>query len=723
MTVPEPRTLLLVPTDTGVGLTSASLGLLRALDTLGLHTAFLKPFRQDAPGGAEDAAASGLDRSSALVAGLFGLTPPAPLDRATLERRLREDRLDDLMEHAVARHAELAAGGEPPALILVEGLAPGSEPGYAARLNAQLAHALDAGILLVADGDPAEPRTLAERLDLHAQAVEGDGGSRLLGCLLMRLPADEADPADPVASEVPPERARARLDEWRDRLARLAPGLPPLVGAVPFQPALSAPRTLDVARELDARLLHAGDAAERRVLGTHLCARSAARALHVFAPGRLIVAPGDRDDILLATALAAMNGTPLAGLLLTHGAPPEDAMIDFCRPALETGLPVLAVDDDSYATARRLDRLNRDIPVDDPQRAERVARFVAAHLDLDWLRDTLSQGVAHRLSPAAFRHRLVQLARRDRRRVVLPEGDEPRTLAAAIVCQRRGIADCVLLGRREALEDVARRQGLSLPETLTVIDPEAVRRRYVAPMVARREGRLDALTAEAQLHDPLVLGTMMLAEGEVDGLVAGARHTTANVLRPAFQLIGTAPGYRRVSSIFFMLLPEQVVVYGDCAVNPDPDAETLAEIALQSARSAAAFGIEPRVALLSYSTGASGEGAGVDKVREATRLARRRAPSLILDGPLQYDAAAIESVGRQKAPDSPVAGRATVFVFPDLNTGNTTYKAVQRSAHVVSVGPMLQGLAKPVNDLSRGATVDDIVYTIALTAIQAGQDD
>jgi phosphate acetyltransferase len=242
-------------------------------------------------------------------------------------------------------------------------------------------------------------------------------------------------------------------------------------------------------------------------------------------------------------------------------------------------------------------------------------------------------------------------------------------------------------------------------------------------MVERRPDRLNALTAADQLQDNVVLGTMMLAEGEVDGLVSGAIHTTANTVRPAFQLIRTAPGYRQVSSIFFMLLPEQVVVYGDCAVNPDPDAEALAEIAIQSARSAAAFGIEPRVAMISYSTGESGSGADVEKVRQATRIAREREPGLCIDGPLQYDAAAIESVGRQKAPDSPVAGRATVFVFPDLNTGNTTYKAVQRSAGVVSVGPMLQGLNKPVNDLSRGALVDDIVYTIALTAIQAVQQD
>ena len=239
-------------------------------------------------------------------------------------------------------------------------------------------------------------------------------------------------------------------------------------------------------------------------------------------------------------------------------------------------------------------------------------------------------------------------------------------------------------------------------------------------MVELRKGKgLNAPMAEAQLEDTVVLGTMMLALDEVDGLVSGAIHTTANTIRPALQLIKTAPGYNLVSSVFFMLLPDQVLVYGDCAVNPDPNAEQLAEIALQSAASAQAFGIPPRVAMISYSTGDSGSGEEVEKVRTATRLAREKRPDLLLDGPLQYDAAAIESVGRQKAPNSPVAGRATVFVFPDLNTGNTTYKAVQRSADCISVGPMLQGLRKPVNDLSRGALVDDIVYTIALTAIQA----
>ncbi len=282
----------------------------------------------------------------------------------------------------------------------------------------------------------------------------------------------------------------------------------------------------------------------------------------------------------------------------------------------------------------------------------------------------------------------------------------------------------MLVGDPKAINDVAVSHGIELPPELEILDPAKVRGSYVAPMVELRKSKgLTPPQAEAQLEDNVVLATMMLAMGDVDGLVSGAVHTTASTVRPALQLIKTAPGNSIVSSVFFMLMPDQVLVYGDCAINPDPSADELAEIACQSAESARSFGIDPRVAMISYSTGTSGTGSDVDKVRAATLKVMECRPDLLIDGPIQYDAASVESVGKQKAPGSPVAGHANVFVFPDLNTGNTTYKAVQRSANVVSVGPMLQGLRKPVNDLSRGALVDDIVYTIALTAIQVGQSE
>lgn len=336
--------------------------------------------------------------------------------------------------------------------------------------------------------------------------------------------------------------------------------------------------------------------------------------------------------------------------------------------------------------------------------------------------EALLQRSGKRLSPAQFRYNMMENARKADKRIVLPEGAEPRTVEAAVICHEKGIARCVLLAPRAEVEAVAAEKGLKLPESLEIIDPASLIEQYVAPMCELRKSKgLTPEQARGQLQDTVVLGTMMMAQNDVDGLVSGAVHTTANTIRPALQLIKTAPGASLVSSVFFMLLPNQVMVFGDCAVNPNPDAAQLADIAIQSADSAKAFGIEPRVAMISYSTINSGSGPDVDLVVEATRIAKEKRPDLDLDGPLQYDAATVPSVGKAKAPNSTVAGQATVVVFPDLNTGNCTYKAVQRNANVLSVGPMLQGLRKPVNDLSRGALVEDIVYTIALTAIQAAQ--
>jgi len=313
-----------------------------------------------------------------------------------------------------------------------------------------------------------------------------------------------------------------------------------------------------------------------------------------------------------------------------------------------------------------------------------------------------------RISPAAFRFKLTDLARKAGKTIVLPEGDEPRTVKAAAICAERGIAKSVLLADPESVKKVAAEQGMTLGADVTIINPADVRENYVARLVELRKSKgLTEEQARAQLEDTVVLGTMMLEAGEVDGLVSGAVHTTANTIRPPMQIIKTAPGSSIISSVFFMLLPDQVLVYGDCAVNPEPTAEQL--------------GLNPKVAMLSYSTGTSGSGQSVEKVKEATRIAQEKRPDLLIDGPLQYDAAVMKDVAASKAPNSKVAGQANVFVFPDINAGNIGYKAVQRSADLVAVGPMLQGMRKPVNDLSRGALVDDIIYTIALTAIQAAQ--
>ena len=324
------------------------------------------------------------------------------------------------------------------------------------------------------------------------------------------------------------------------------------------------------------------------------------------------------------------------------------------------------------------------------------------------------------ITPAVFQQRLMYLAGQAHKKIVLPEGTEPRTLQAAYICAERDLAECVLLGDKEQISNVLQQYQLKLHDKFIILNPQEIKEKYVQPLVELRQHKgLTEEEARLQLEDAVVVGTMMLYLGEVDGLVSGAIHTTASTIRPALQIIKTKQDVRLVSSVFFMCLPKQVLLYGDCAINPKPTAEELADIAIQSADSAIHFGFPARVAMLSYSTGASGEGEDVVKVQIATAIVRQKRPDILIAGPIQYDAAINPEVAALKMPQSKVAGKANVFIFPDLNAGNITYKAVQRSTGILCIGPMLQGLCKPVNDLSRGCSVDDIVFTIAVTAVQA----
>ena len=685
------RSLLVAPVADHAAMARTCLGLLRALDRRGVKVAYVKPVAQPRADGRPD-------QSSELVAAITALRPPEPIATAQLEELLGEGELDVVLEKIVAAWKPVYGGSD---VVVIQGLSSGPSRLYASSLNEALARALDADVVLAgswpADGDV---EGLAEQFAIAASGYVAGEQARVVGCVIHGLPA-----ADTAAA------AGLRAALARRQLA--------VAAEVPYRPELTWPRIRDLVRHLHPQVLHEGDMS-RRIRDVAVFAQGIPGGLHALDTGRLVVVPGDRHEVIMAAYLTELSGTHLAGLLLSTGTAPDPRISELTRATSAAGLPVLLVPDDSYQTATRVRDLDPGLPADDLERIESVTENIADALDPPWLESLTGASRSRRLSPAAFRYQLTEQARAADALVVLPEGTERRTIRAAVACAERGIARCLLLGSPNKVAVRAGQLGLRLPEGVTVLDPQAVAERYVAPLaeLRRHKGWTEDVARE-HLADPVTVGTMMLHQGEVDGLVSGAVHTTASTVRPALQIIGPKPGARLVSSVFFMCLPDEVVVYGDCAINPQPDAEDLADIAIQSAASARLFGIEPRVAMISFSTGTSGTGSDVDKVAEATRIVREREPDLLVDGPLQYDAAAIASVGQAKRPGSQVAGRASVFVFPDLDTGNTTYKAVQRSARVVSIGPMLQGLAKPVNDLSRGALVEDIIYTIALTAIQA----
>lgn len=703
------HTIMLIPIGTGVGVTSISLGLVRAFAREGVKVSFFKPVAQPKP------TYIGPEASTAVIKAGTDLDLPEPIEVSRMETLLSSGDDSTLLEEIIANFENHAAASGAD-VIIVEGLVPVEKHPFANRLNKQIASGIDADIVFVTQPGNGGAQEIRERLELAVNTYVEGARNRVLGCVINKVGASVDSHGVPTQLEVGKpsgDLSNMNLDDIAKVLA-----------SIPWNPSLNAARASDLASYLQCQVLNEGELATRRLSEVVFCARDVQNMVDYIKPGSLLVTSGDRSDIIISIALAAMNGTKIGALLLTGGYNLDERVKKLCEQAFATGLPILQTEDHTWQTAIDLQHFNTEIPADDAERINLIADYVAGFIDKNWL-ETQSEQNAHvrLLSPAAFRYKLTERARAERKRIVLPEGNEPRTVKAAAICAARGIATPVLLGNPEEIQRVAAQQGVVLGEGVEIIDPVASRENYVERLVELRKSK--GLTPEAareQLEDNVVLGTMMIERNEVDGLVSGAVHTTANTIRPPLQIIKTAPGSSLVSSVFFMLLPDQVLVYGDCAINPDPTAEQLAEIAIQSSDTAKAFGIEPRVAMLSYSTGTSGKGEDVEKVRTATEIAKTKRPDLVIDGPLQYDAAIMADVAASKAPNSPVAGKATVFIFPDLNTGNIAYKAVQRSAKLVSIGPMLQGMKKPVNDLSRGALVDDIVYTIAITAIQAQQN-
>ncbi len=566
-------------------------------------------------------------------------------------------------------------------------------------LNARLANEFGASVIPVVGGRKQTAESVRAEMRNAFRAYDG------LGCDVLAMVVNRVAPMD-----------RAQIHEL------LGSQLPVPCYVLPDEPALSAPTVAQITHALDGKVLLGDDSGlARDALDFVFGGAMLPTFLAALTPGCMVVTPGDRADLVVGALAAHSAGTPpIAGVLLTLNERPSDEVLTLAA-RLAPGTPVVSVAGLSFPTAGRLFALEGKLNAATPRKAETALGLFERYVDTGDLLGRVSAPSTDRVTPMMFEHKLLERARSDRRRVVLPEGTEERVLHAVEVLLRRGVCDLTLLGPVDQIRKKAADLGIDLAGA-QLIDPGTceLRERFAEKYAGLRAHKgVSVELAYDVVCDPNYFGTLMVQEGLADGMVSGSVHSTAATIRPAFEIIKTKPDASIVSSVFFMCLADKVLVYGDCAVNPDPNAEQLADIAVQSAATARQFGVEPRIAMLSYSTGTSGTGADVDKVRAATELVRARRDDLKIEGPIQYDAAVEPSVAATKLPDSEVAGQASVLIFPDLNTGNNTYKAVQRSAGAIAVGPVLQGLRKPVNDLSRGALVGDIVNTVAITAIQA----
>lgn len=606
-----------------------------------------------------------------------------------------------LIEKIINKYKELESKCD---FVLLEGTDyEGTSPAFEFDINADIAANLGSPLLVVSN---ACQKTEHEIISATKLAVESfaDKAVDILGVIVNRADIPDRD------------ALRVALRKTLNK-----PEL--LLYIIPEVAILGKPTINDVRKWVGAEVLYGQEGLGAQVDDIVVAAMQIENFMNYIERGSLVVTPGDRSDIIVSSLASRQSSSypDIAGILLTGGLRPGKSVARLIDGWTGVPVPVLLGKEATFQTARRLYNMYGKIEPEDQKKVASALGVFEENVDTDELRLRLNARKSTKMTPQMFEYGLIEKAKKHRQHIVLPEGHDERILQAADILLRRGVVELTILGDPQHIESKISQLGLNL-SGVHLVNP-TVSSDYV-PYVStfmdlRKKKGVSREVASDCMQDPTYFGTMMVYKGQADGMVSGAMNTTAHTIRPAFQIIKTKPGASIVSSVFLMCLKDRVLVFGDCAVNPNPTAQQLAEIAISSAETARIFGVEPRVAMLSYSTGDSGAGGDVDVVIEATRIAREMAPQLLLEGPLQYDAAIDPDVGAKKLPGSKVAGRATVFVFPDLNTGNNTYKAVQRAANAVAIGPVLQGLNKPVNDLSRGCTVADIVNTVAITAIQA----
>jgi len=607
-----------------------------------------------------------------------------------------------MLENILAKYKELESRYD---FVLLEGTDfLGSDLAFESDINAEIASNIGCPVILVSNGLDK----VAEKLIASTQiAIDtfSEKGLDIFATIVNRV--------DPGFEEKVLNGLTCKYIGGQDCLTY----------AIPEDATLGKPTVADVTKWLGAQVLYGQDQLDTPIDDYIVAAMQVGNFLEYIKKGALVITPGDRADVVLACYASRLSTAyqDVAGIVLTGGIEPTPSIKKLIDGWTGVPLPVLLAEGHTYKVARILMDLYGRIESDDQKKIATALGTFEKHVNGEDFRSRLEAKRSSKITPKMFEYSLIDKAKRQRQHIVLPEGTSARILKAADILLRRGVADLTILGKENEVQPLISQLGLDLSgaQLINPAKSEFYEQYWHTYYEMRKAKGVTEEMARDQMLSPTYFGTMMVQMGQADGMVSGSINTTQDTIRPALQIIKTKPGMSIVSSVFLMCLADRVLVFGDCAVNPSPNAQQLAEIAIQSAHTASAFGVEPRIAMLSYSTGSSGSGAEVDKVREATKIAHEMAPELLLEGPLQYDAAIDPEVAALKMPGSAVAGKATVFIFPDLNTGNNTYKAVQRAASAVAIGPVLQGLNKPVNDLSRGCTVEDIVNTVVITAIQA----
>jgi phosphate acetyltransferase len=691
------KTIFIASAEPYTGKSVIALGLINMLLARTSKIGYFKPIiRQTNAGEKEIHIETILDHFSLPIdyADTYAFSGPEVL------RRLESEGMGDIINTIITKYKKLEEAHDFTVIegtdFLGEGIA------FEFEINVSVAKNLGAPVLIVVTG---EQKTTAQIVTAALNVLRNFQGRdlQIIGMVVNRVQPNQVDDV----------RELLRLQLQADMM----------LAVIPWNKSLQSPTLREITKALDGRVLFGEDLLSNQADNYVTGAMMLPGFLNHIKENVLIVTPGDRGDIVIGALQANLSSTypKVAGIVLTAGIALDEPVIRLLQ-GLQTVIPIIAVQKGTFETTTIIGNIHSRITTNNKQKIALAIDTFDKYVDWKALDDKIYTFEPEGITPHMFQYQLVRSAKSQKKHIVLPEGNEDRILKAAARLIKQDVVDLTLLGDPIEITASIRRLGLDLdPAAIRIIDP--INSPYYTPYVEtlyelRKNKNVNMEMARDLMTDVSYFGTMMVYKGDADGMVSGAVHTTQHTIRPALQFIKTKPGVSIVSSVFFMCLPERVSVFGDCAVNPNPTAEQLSEIAISSAESSARFGIEPRIAMLSYSSGSSGEGEDVERVREATKLVRQKRPDLKIEGPIQYDAAVDPLVGKQKMPGSEVAGRASVLIFPDLNTGNNTYKAVQRETGALAIGPMLQGLNKPINDLSRGCTVDDIFNTVVITAIQ-----
>lgn len=694
--------LYITATESRSGKSAISLGvmemLLRKIDRVG----FFRPIIEG------DSGKKILDHDINLIASRFKLGIPHErmygYTKAEAEEMVSRGKREEILEGIIKKYDQLEEVCD---FILCMGTDfASSSAAFEFDINAEISKNLRCPVLLVANAYQKSMENTLRSIEMALESLDEKG------CLTVATIVNRIDQKD--------KKALIKLFKNKDLTKEQ------LIYAMPDEPFLDTPTIGEIANVLNAEILYGEKELNRHAYCFTIAAMQLPNILPRVERGALIITPGDRSDVIVGCVAAASSKVMenISGIILTGGLKPEEVIWKLIKD-ISKKVPILSVKQNTFPTAKIVANIHSKISPDDERKITQALAIFEKNIDIEKLGEKIITTKTSTVTPMMFEYELLQKARRNKQHIVLPEGEEERILRAAEILLSRQVVDITLLGNKEQIREKIAELGLHL-ENAQIIDPP--KSDYFDDYVntyyeLRKHKGITEDNARDAMSSVSYFGTMMVQKGHADGMVSGSVHSTAATVRPALEIIKTKPGFSIVSSVFFMCLEDRVLVYGDCAVNPKPDANQLAEIALSSAQTAETFGVEPFVAMLSYSTGESGTGEDVEKVRDATKIAKEIAaksyPDLKIEGPIQYDAAVDPSVAKTKLPDSDVAGKATVFIFPDLNTGNNTYKAVQRSAGALAIGPVLQGLKHPVNDLSRGCTIPDIVNTVAITAVQA----